>query len=222
VANFKNMLHLVLQKNQLSMLLKINIENPEPRKIEQVADILRNGGIIIYPTDTVYGLGCDINNNDAVEKICRLRRLEPEKAMLSFICKDISQITDYALPIDNQVFRMMKKNLPGAFTFVLNSNNKVPKMFKNRKRTIGVRVPNHNISLAIVEALGHPILTTSLKSDDEVLEYFTDPIDIYDDFQKLVDIVIDGGICGNIPSTIIDCTGSELEIIREGAGELVY
>lgn len=203
------------------MLLKINPENPEGRKIQQIVEALRKGGIIIYPTDTVYGLGCDINNNDAVEKICRLRGLEPEKARLSFICKDISQISEYTLPIDNQVFRIMRKNLPGPFTFVLKSNHTVPKMFKNRKRTVGVRIPDHNIPLAIVEALGHPILTTSLKSDDEVLEYFTDPIDIYDDFHKLVDIVIDGGICSNVPSTVVDCTGDEPEIIREGAGALI-
>jgi tRNA threonylcarbamoyl adenosine modification protein (Sua5/YciO/YrdC/YwlC family) len=204
------------------MLLQINPDNPEPRKIQQVTHTLRNGGIIIYPTDTVYGLGCDINNNDAVEKICRLRRLEPEKAMLSFICKDISQITDYTLPIDNQIFRIMKKNLPGAFTFVLKSNNAVPKMFKNRKRTIGVRIPDHTIPIAIVEALGRPILTTSLRSDDEIMEYFTDPMDIYNDFQKLVDLVIDGGTGGNTPSTIVDCTGSTPEIIREGVGILEY
>lgn len=202
------------------MLLKINAENPEGRKIEQVAETLRKGGIIIYPTDTVYGLGCDISNNDAVEKICRLRGLEPEKARLSFICQDISQISNYTLPIDNQFFKLMRKNLPGPFTFVLKSNNAVPKMFKNRKRTVGVRIPNHAIPLAIVEALGRPILTTSLRSDDEVLEYFTDPIDIYEDFKKLVDIVIDGGICSNIPSTVVDCTGNEPTIIREGAGVL--
>lgn len=203
------------------MLLKINADNPEGRKIQQVVEALKNGGIIIYPTDTVYGLGCDINNNEAVEKICRIRGLDPQKARLSFICKDISQITDYTTPIDNQVFRMMKKNLPGPFTFVLNSNNAVPKMFKNRKRTIGVRIPDHNIPLAIVEALGRPILTTSLKSDDEVIEYFTDPIDINEDFKKLVDIVIDGGICGNVPSTVVDCTNAQPEVIREGAGELM-
>lgn len=203
------------------MLLKINAENPEGRKIQQVVETLQKGGIIIYPTDTVYGLGCDINNSSAVEKICRLRGLEPEKARLSFICKDISQITDYTLPIENQIFRIMKKNLPGPFTFVLNSNNTVPKMFKNRKRTVGVRIPNHPIPLAIVEALGRPILTTSLKSEDEVMEYFTDPIDIYEDFKKLVDTVIDGGICGNVPSTVVDCTGNQPEIIREGVGVLV-
>lgn len=202
------------------MLLKINPQNPDKRKIQQVVDILQNGGIIIYPTDTVYGLGCDINNTNAVERICRLRNLEPEKANLSFICKDISQIAQYTLPIDNQIFRVMRKNLPGAFTFILKSNNTVPKMFKNRKRTIGVRIPNHAVPIAIVEALGHPILTTSLKSDDEILEYFTDPIDIYEDFKKLVDVVIDAENGGNIASTVVDCTGNELVIIREGAGSL--
>lgn len=203
------------------MLLKINPDNPEGRKIRQVAETLADGGIIIYPTDTVYGLGCDISNSDAVTRICRIRGLEPEKAMLSFICKDISQISQYTPPLDNTIFKLMKKNLPGPFTFVLHSNNQVPKMFKNRKRTIGVRVPGHNIPLAIVEELGRPILTTSLKSDDEVLEYFTNPEDIYDDFKKIVDIVIDGGICGNNPSTIVDCTGDLPEIIRKGAGDLV-
>ncbi len=203
------------------MLLKINPDNPEGRKIQQVAETLEKGGIIIYPTDTVYGLGCDFTNNDAVTRICRIRGLEPEKAMLSFICKDISQVSEFTMPIDNSVFRLMKKNLPGPFTFVLRSNNQVPKMFKNRKRTIGVRVPDHNIPIAIVEALGRPILTTSLKSDDEVLEYFTDPQDIYEDFKNIVDIVIDGGLCGNNPSTIVDCTGDLPEIIRKGAGELI-
>jgi tRNA threonylcarbamoyl adenosine modification protein (Sua5/YciO/YrdC/YwlC family) len=202
------------------MLLKINSDNPEQRKIQQVVDALERGGIIIYPTDTVYGLGCDIANHQAVERICRLRGLEPEKAMLSFICKDISQIAEYTLPIDNQIFRLMKKNLPGAFTFVLPANNQVPKMFKNRKRTIGVRVPAHHIPLAIVATLGRPILTTSLRSDDEITEYFTDPEDIYQDFKKLTDIVIDGGLCGNEPSTIVDCTSGLPEIIRKGAGEL--
>ncbi len=204
------------------MFLKINAENPEGRKIQQVVEILRQGGIIIYPTDTVYGLGCDISNNDAVEKICRLRGLEPEKARLSFICKDISQVSDYTLPLDNQIFRIMRKNMPGPFTFVLKSNHTVPKMFKNRKRTVGVRIPDHAIPLAIVKELGRPILTTSLRSDDEILEYFTDPIDIYEDFKKLVDIVIDGGICSNVPSTVVDCTGDEPVVLREGGGVLVY
>lgn len=202
------------------MLLKINPDNPEGRKIRHAVESLEKGGVIIYPTDTVYALGCDINDNKAVDRICKLRGLDPTKAHLSFICKDISQAAEYAQQIDNQVFRLMKKHLPGPFTFVLNSNNQVPKMFKNRKRTIGVRVPDNNICIAIVEELGRPILTASLKSDDEILEYFTDPIDIYEDYKKLVDLVIDGGIGGNVPSTVVDCTGAEPLIIREGTGVL--
>lgn len=202
------------------MLLKINPDNPEGRKIKQVVESLQEGGIIIYPTDTVYGLGCDIFNPKAVEKICRLRGLKPEKAMLSFICEDISQIADYAYQIDNEVFKVLKKNLPGPFTFVLRANNTVPKLFKNRKRTIGVRIPENNIAKNIVKELGRPILSISLKSDDEILEYFTDPIDIFDDFKKLVDIVIDGGIGNNNPSTVVDCTGDDLEVIRQGVGIL--
>lgn len=202
------------------MLLNINSDNPEGRKVQQVIDTLEKGGIIIYPTDTVYGLGCDIFNKKAVAKICQIRGLKPEKARLSFMCQDIRQIAAYAAQIDNEVFRLMKHHLPGPFTFVLKSNNEVPKMFKNKKRTIGVRVPDHPIIQTILHEFGRPILTISLKSDDEILEYFTDPIDIYDDFKKLVDIVIDGGIGGNIPSTVIDCTTDPPEILREGAGEL--
>ena len=202
------------------MLLKINPDNPEGRKIDQAVDVLREGGVIIYPTDTVYGLGCDIFNSKAVDRICKLRGLDPVKARLSFICKDISQVADYAQQIDNTVFRLMKKHLPGAFTFVLNSNNKVPKMFKNRKRTIGVRIPDNNICQALVEGLDRPILTASLKSDDEILEYFTDPIDIYEDFGKQVDLVIDGGIGKNQPSTFVDCTGAEPVVLRLGTGVL--
>ena len=203
------------------MLLKINSENPEGRKIRQVVESLKEGGIIIYPTDTVYGLGCDIDNQKAVDRICKLRGLDPAKAMLSFICRDISQVSEYAHQIENATFRVLKKNLPGPFTFVLRSGNHVPKLFRNRKRTIGVRIPDHPIPLAIVEELGRPILTTSLKSDDKILEYFIDPIDIFDDFSKLVDIVIDGGLGSNMPSTVVDCTGDFPEVVREGAGVLV-
>ena len=202
------------------MILKIHPDNPSERKIQQVVDVLKEGGIIIYPTDTVYALGCDIDNSKAVDRICKIRGLDPVKANLSFICTDISQVTDYSKPLDNEIFKMMKRNLPGAFTFIVNSNNKVPKMFKNRKRTIGVRIPDNNIPLAIVQALGRPILTTSLRNDDEIVEYFTDPIDIFADFENQVDVVIDGGIGSNVASTIIDCTGSEPEVLREGAGEL--
>lgn len=203
------------------MLLKINPDNPEGRKIRQVADTLNEGGVIIYPTDTIYGLGCDIFNPKAVERICRLRGLKPEKAMLSFICTDISQVAEFAFQIDNEVFKSLKRNLPGPFTFVLKSNNQVPKLFKNRKRSIGVRIPDNNIAQAIIQELGRPILSLSLKSDDEILEYFTDPLDIYEDFKKLVDIVIDGGVGSNVPSTVVDCMGDEISIIRQGAGELI-
>lgn len=204
------------------MLLKINAENPEVRKIRQVVEILKKGGIAIYPTDTVYGLGCDIFNQKAVERICRIKKLDCRKARLSFICKDISQIAEFAQHIENNVFKIMKKNLPGPFTFVLKSNNQVPKLFKNHKRTIGVRIPQNNIALAIVEELGHPVLTSSLKSDDEILEYFTDPIDIFDDFKKLVEVVIDGGIGENVPSTLVDCTQEDIEILRQGKEELNF
>jgi tRNA threonylcarbamoyl adenosine modification protein (Sua5/YciO/YrdC/YwlC family) len=203
------------------MLLNINTDNPEGRKVRQIVDILKNGGVIIYPTDTVYGLGCDIENQKAIDRICQLRGLDPKKANLAMICKDISQISNYTQQINNTIFRVLKKNLPGPFTFILPAANSVPKRFKNRKKTIGVRVPEHNVTAAIVEELGRPILTTSLKSDDEILEYFTDPQDIYDDFKKLVDGVIDSGPGGNVPSTVIDCTGDEPELIREGAGVLV-
>lgn len=204
------------------MLFRINPSNIEWRKIRQIADILKDGGIIIYPTDTIYGLGCDINNQKAVQRICRLRNLDYKTANLSFICKDIGQISQYTKTIDNQTFRTLKKNLPGAFTFILPSNNEVPKLFKNKKRTVGVRVPDHPVPLAIVEELGRPILTTSLRSDDEILEYFTDPQDIYEDFKNKVDAFIDSGYGSNMPSTVVNMINGEPEIIREGLGQLNY
>lgn len=202
------------------MLLRINPENPEGRKINQIVEVLNAGGIIIYPTDTVYGLGCDMENKKAVDRLCHLRRLDPSQAMLSLICKDISQVSEYTRPLNTPTFKLLNRNLPGPFTFILPANNKVPKIFKNRKRTIGIRIPNHAIPIAIVEAFGRPIVTTSLKSDDEIMEYFTDPIDIYEDFKKLVEVVIDGGVCGNTPSTIVDCTMEVPEVIRQGTADL--
>ncbi|MFT7121482.1 MAG: tRNA threonylcarbamoyl adenosine modification protein (Sua5/YciO/YrdC/YwlC family) [Neolewinella sp.] len=181
--------------------------------------ILEEGGVIIYPTDTVYGIGCDITNKNAVEKVARIRGIDPDKAMFSFICEDISQVTDYSKTISNDVFRVMKHNLPGPFTFILNSNNKTPKILKNRKETIGVRIIDNNIVDALVRGLGRPILTASVKSGD-VNEYFTDPRDIYEKYGKQVDAVIDGGTGGTEPSTVIICTGSEPEMYREGAGVL--
>jgi len=204
------------------MHLRINPDNIEWHKIQKIAKILEQGGIIIYPTDTIYGLGCDINNQKAIKRICQLRKLDYKKANLSFICKDIGQIANYTKPISNQLFRTLKKNLPGPFTFILASNNEVPKMFKNKKRTVGVRVPDHPIPIAIVETLGRPILTTSLRSDDEILEYFSDPADIYEDFKDRVDAFINSGYGGNMPSTVVDATEDELALIREGMGELKY
>lgn len=202
------------------MLVTINADNPQPRLIQQMIDILEDGGVIIYPTDTIYGIGCDITNKNAVEKVARLRGMDPAKAMFSFICEDISQVTEYSKTISNDVFRVMKHNLSGPFTFILNSNNKTPKILKNRKETIGVRIIDNNIVDALVRGLGRPILTASVKSDDPVNEYYTDPHDIYERYGKLVDAVIDGGTGGTEPSTVILCTGTEPEMIREGAGEL--
>lgn len=207
------------------MYLEIHPESPEPRKIKQAADILRSGGIIVYPTDTVYGLGCDILNHQAVEKVCKIRHLDPTKAMLSLICKDLSQVSEYAWQLDNQVFRLLKKNLPGPFTFILKSGNSVPKLFKNKKRTIGIRIPNNPIALALVEEMGRPILSTSMKMDseaDDFDEYLTDPFEFREHFEKITDLVIDGGLGGQEPSTLVDCSKSEIEIVRQGAGNLEF
>ncbi|WP_020571314.1 L-threonylcarbamoyladenylate synthase [Neolewinella persica] len=202
------------------MLVSINADNPQGRLIQQMVDILEDGGVIIYPTDTIYGIGCDITNKNAVERVARIRGLDPAKAMFSFICQDISQVTEYSKTINNDVFRVMKHNLPGPFTFILNSNNKTPKVLKNRKETIGVRIIDNNIVDALVRGLGRPILTASVKSEDELTEYYTDPHDIYEKYNKLVDAVIDGGVGGNVASTVILCTGDEPELLREGAGVL--
>lgn len=202
------------------MLLKIYPENPNPRAIEQVADVLRKGGLIIYPTDTVYGLGCDITNHRAIEAICRIRNIKPEKANFSFICCDLSHISDYIKTIDNATFRVVKKALPGPFTFIFNANNNVPKLLSSNKKTVGIRVPDNNIARDIVKALGNPILSTSIKDDDDIIEYSTDPELIYEKYRDVVDIVIDGGYGGNIPSTVVDCTSGDFEIVREGKGEL--
>jgi tRNA threonylcarbamoyl adenosine modification protein (Sua5/YciO/YrdC/YwlC family) len=207
------------------MYIEIHPVSPEPRKIKQAADVLRAGGIIVYPTDTIYGLGCDIFNHQAVENVCKIKRLDPGRAMLSLICKDISQVSEYAWQIDNNVFRMMKKNLPGPFTFILRSANAVPKLFKNRKRTIGIRIPDNKIAIALVEELGRPLLSTSLKmdSDDEDFdEYPTDPQEFREYFEKITDLIIDGGIGRQDPSTLVDCSNDDIEIIRQGAGELIF
>jgi len=202
------------------MLIKIYPENPNPKAIEEVVEVLRKGGIIIYPTDTVYGLGCDITNQKAIQRIAQLRRIKPEKANFSFICYDLSHISDYIKPIDNATFRVLKKALPGPFTFIFNASHNVPKLLSSNKKTVGIRVPDNNIAREIVRVLGNPILSSSIHDDDEVIEYSTDPELIYEKYQEQVDIVIDGGYGGNIPSTVIDCTAGEFEVVREGKGEL--
>ena len=200
------------------MLIKIYPENPNPKAIEQVVSILRKGGLIIYPTDTVYGLGCDITNQKAIEKICRLRGIKPQKANFSFICHDLSHISDYIKPIDTTVFRLIKKALPGPFTFIFNANNNVPKLLSSNKKTVGIRVPDNTIARCIVRELGNPVISTSIHDDDEIIEYTTDPELIYEKFKDTVDAVIDGGYGDNIPSTVIDCTSGEFEVIRQGKG----
>lgn len=204
------------------MLVKIYEENPNDREIQKVVDILRNGGVIIYPTDTIYGVGCDITQAKAVEKVARIKGVDVEKSNFSFICSDLSHLSTYAKPISNNIFKLIKRCLPGPFTFILDANNNVPKYFKGKKKTIGIRVPNNSIILEIVRELGNPILSASVKDEDRVIEYTTDPELIHEKFEDLVDLVIDGGFGGNIPSTIIDCTGVIPEIKRQGKGKVEF
>ncbi len=203
------------------MLIKIYPENPNPKEIEKVVNILRKGGIVIYPTDTVYGMGCDINNTKALEKIAHIKGINPQKEHFSFICHDLSHLSLYTKPLDSSTFKLIKKNLPGPFTFILPANNNVPRYFKNNKKTIGLRIPDNPIIREIVAQLGNPILSTSIKDEDEILEYTTDPELIHEKYENLVDAVIDGGNGGNDGSTVVDCTNSpEYEIVRKGKGEL--
>jgi tRNA threonylcarbamoyl adenosine modification protein (Sua5/YciO/YrdC/YwlC family) len=204
------------------MLIRIHPDNPDNRSIQKIVDILHEGGLVIYPTDTVYGLGCDIFNNKAVEKVARIKGIKPKDANFSFICHDFSHLSDYTRSIGNSNFKLLKKNLPGPFTFILPASSNVPKLFKNKKKTVGIRIPDSNIILEIVRAYGQPILTTSIHDDDAVIEYTTDPELIHEKFQHLVDAVIDGGYGQNIPSTVVDCTEPEPVIIRQGLGELKF
>jgi tRNA threonylcarbamoyl adenosine modification protein (Sua5/YciO/YrdC/YwlC family) len=200
--------------------IRINEKNPNPHDIERAVEVLKHGGIIIYPTDTVYGIGCNISNSKAVERIIKIKGQKPKDAHFSFICHDLSHISDFA-KVDNPTFKLMKRNLPGPFTFILPGLNRVPDYFISRQKTVGIRIPNNSIPLEIVNLLGKPILTTSLKDDDELIEYTTDPEQIFENYKELVDMVIDGGYGNNIPSTIVDCTSGEAIVIREGLGELV-
>ncbi len=201
-------------------LIKIHPENPELRKIDKVVSILKKGGVVIYPTDTVYGIGCDIFNQEAVERICRIKGMDCEKNSLSFICYDLSDISEYVKSLDTPVFKLMKKTLPGPYTYILNASNKVPKMIAPKRKTVGIRIPDHNVPRLLVKRLGHPIITTSIRDEDEVIEYSTDPELIYEKFKDLVDIVIDGGYGNNIASTVVDFTNGEAEVVREGLGTL--
>lgn len=201
------------------MLIKLFEDNPNERDILKIVSLLRKGGIIIYPTDTVYAIGCDINNVKAVQRIAALKGIKPEKASFSMICRDLSNIATYA-KVSDEVFKIMKRCLPGPFTFILNATTKLPNVLMNRRKTIGIRIPANYIVMAIVEELGNPLLTTSVHDDDEIVEYTTDPELIHEKYCRSVDLVIDGGYGHNVASTVVDCTGDEPEIIRQGIGEL--
>jgi tRNA threonylcarbamoyl adenosine modification protein (Sua5/YciO/YrdC/YwlC family) len=202
------------------MIKKIYNDNTNQRDIEKVVEILKSGGVVIFPTDTVYGIGCDIHNHKAVEKVAKIKGVKLEQANFSFIFNDLSQISEYTGPIDNPTFKLLKKHLPGPFTFILNAGGKVPKVFMNKKKTIGIRIPDNNIIRGVVGELGNPILTTSVKDNDEIIEYTTDPELIHEQFGCLVDLVIDGGYGQNEASTVVDCTNSVPIIVRQGIGEI--
>jgi len=204
------------------MLIKLYSENPNPKQIDAIVTLLQEGGVIIYPTDTVYGIGCDIHNQKAVERIARIKGIKPEKAEFSFICRDLSNLSVYARQVSNPVFKLMKRNLPGPFTFILNASSRVPKILETKKKTVGIRIPANDIVAAIVEQLGNPLLTTSVHFDDEMIEYATDPELIHEKYAEVVDLVIDGGYGGIEFSTVVDCTGDEPEIIRQGLGILEF
>ncbi len=199
--------------------IKLYEENPNPRQISRIVEILKQGGLVIYPTDTVYGLGCDITNSKSMERLARIKGVKVHQYNWSFICSDLSNLSDYARQIDTPTFKLLKKALPGPYTFVLAGNNRLPRDFK-KKKTIGIRIPDNNIARALVQELGHPIVSTSIKDEDELVEYTTDPELIYEKWQHLVDVVIDGGYGGNVPSTVLDLTKEEPLVLREGKGSL--
>lgn len=204
----------------MAELIKLYQDHVDAKKLARIVSVLKNGGIIIYPTDTVYGMGCDITNKNALEKLARLKGIKLDKADFSFICKDLKNLSDHVSQITTHTFKILKRNLPGPYTFILPGSNSLPPSFK-KKKTVGIRIPENEIALAIVRELGNPIVSTSIKDEDEVLEYTTDPSLIYDKWKKHVDIVVDGGFGGNEASTIIDLTQEEPVVIREGKGELI-
>jgi tRNA threonylcarbamoyl adenosine modification protein (Sua5/YciO/YrdC/YwlC family) len=202
------------------MLIRIYNENPNQKHIRQIVDLLENGAIIIYPTDTVYAMGCDIKASKSIEKIARLKGLNPKNPDLSLIFHDMSQLSEYTIIHDNNIFKLLKRNLPGPFTFIVQANNQIPRLFKNKKKTVGIRIPDNNIVLELVRELGRPIITTSIHDLDEIIEYTTDPELIHEKYSDFADLVIDGGYGNNEASTIVDCTGEEIEIVRQGLGIL--
>jgi tRNA threonylcarbamoyl adenosine modification protein (Sua5/YciO/YrdC/YwlC family) len=204
--------------SNMAKFVRIYEENPNEREIEKVVAVLKKGGLIIYPTDTVYGIGCDITNTKAMEKVAKIKRVKLDKANFSFICYDLSNLSDYVKQIDTPTYKILKKALPGPYTFILPGNNNLPKAFKNKK-TIGIRIPENNIIRELVKALGNPIVSTSIHDEDDLIEYTTDPELIFEKWGNLVDMVIDGGFGGNIPSTIIDLSSDEITILREGKGD---
>ncbi len=201
-------------------LLTIHPVNPEQRKIRHVQEVLRNGGLIVYPTDSVYALGCSLMNKRAIERLCQISGVKPQKLNLSFICRDLSQISEYVRRIDTPVFKLLKKSLPGPFTFILESSSKVPKILEANKKTVGIRIPDHSVPRSIVDGLENPMVSASIKNVDTIREYSSDPAEIYEDLKHHVDLVIDSGAGGNIPTTVVDCTGESITIIRQGLGEL--
>ena len=203
----------------MAQFIKLYNENPNEKEIAKIVEVLRNGGLIIYPTDTVYGLGCDITNTKALEKIARIKSVKLEKANFSFVCSDLKNLSDYVKQIDSSTFKLLKRALPGAYTFIMQGNNNLPKDFK-KKKTVGIRVPDNLIARTIVERLGNPIVSTSIYDEDDVIEYTTDPELIFEKWQNLVDIVIDGGYGDNTASTVIDLSGDEPVVIREGKGDI--
>jgi tRNA threonylcarbamoyl adenosine modification protein (Sua5/YciO/YrdC/YwlC family) len=213
----KNRAFFILQ-NMSAEFLSIHPQNPEPRKINRAVEILQKNGIIIYPTDTIYGIGCDLMSKRAVERLCQIMEIKPLKLNLSFICSDLSHISRYVKRIDTPVFKILKKALPGPFTFIFESSSEVPKILGVNKKTVGIRIPDHPIPLAIVSQLGNPLITSSIKDDDQIKEYTTDPEEIFEDFKHKVDLVIDGGAGGHVPSTIVDFTDDSPQVLRNGLG----
>jgi tRNA threonylcarbamoyl adenosine modification protein (Sua5/YciO/YrdC/YwlC family) len=203
----------------MALLLQLHPDNPNPRHLRTIADCLSSGGVIVYPTDTIYGFGCDIFQHKAVEKICRIKQIDPQKAQLSFVCYDLSDLSRYTKSVSTPLYRLLKRYLPGPYTFILPASKEVPRVLQTKRNTIGIRIPDNNIARAIVQELGHPILSASLPG--EMVEEYTDPELISEKFDKLVDIVVDGGIGGTTPSTIVDCTGDNYEVIREGSGQFM-